>query len=215
MIDDVDLFAYLRQSPKIFIYLTTKCVLNCKHCYLGHRLQRDKRFCSSDVLNILDLFSELDGEKDVTFLGGEPVLYPEINKILQCAKGNSYYVRLDTSGFYSKKTLDLINLKSVDQISFSLDGSSAEIHDAIRIPGSFNRVIDNIYVAKEKGCKVRITMTVMKQNLSDVVKVAKLIRNLGVSLLNLHLLLHLFSFYVLHFLPRFFICSLWSFYYNC
>lgn len=183
-----NLIEIITHIPKLFIYLTTKCNMHCKHCYLGSRLKEDLRFSPNDVINILDIFSEFRGKKDVTFLGGEPTLYHDINKILKYARDMGYYVRLDTNGFYNIYIMQRIKLKYVDEINISLDGSVPNIHDSIRIHGSFESAIQNIKYLISIRKNVRVITTVMKPNLLNVPKLAKVVENLGVSNLNLHLL---------------------------
>ena len=158
------------------------------HCYLGVRLKQNLKFHPNEVINILEIFSGVAGEKDITFLGGEPTLYPDINKILKYAKDMGYYVRLDTNGFYNIHIMQRIKSEYIDEISISLDGSAPNIHDNIRIHGSFESAIQNIRYLKSIGKNVRVITTVMKPNLLDVPKLAKVVEDLGVSTLNLHLL---------------------------
>ena len=183
-----NLLEIITHTPKLFIYLTTKCNMHCRHCYLGFRLKQDLRFSPKDVINILSVFSKFPGKKDVTFLGGEPILYPEINEILKYARDIGYYVRLDTNGFYNTYIIQRIKLEYIDEISISLDGSVSNIHNYIRTPGSFELAIQNIRYLKNIGKNIRIITTVMKPNLSDVPKIAKFVEDLGVTTLNLHLL---------------------------
>jgi len=180
-----DVLEIITRAPKLFIYLTTKCNMYCRHCYLGFRLKQDLKFHPNNVINI---FSGVAGEKDVTFLGGEPTLYPEINKILRFAKERGYYVRLDTNGFYNTNLMQKMELEYIDEVSISLDGSTPNIHDTIRMPGSFESVVQNIKYLKNIGKNIRVITTVMKPNLLDVLKIAKFVEDLGVNTLNLHLL---------------------------
>jgi MoaA/NifB/PqqE/SkfB family radical SAM enzyme len=183
-----NLLTFLKKIPKLFIYLTTKCNFDCHHCYLGERLKQPQEFGLEDVMNIIRLFSNFKGEKDITFLGGEPLLYSKIGDVLKYAKEMGYYVRVDTNAFLM--IVDILGnwLDYVDEVSISLDGASPEVHDSLRRKGSFNRVIKNIEKLKRKDKIVRVTTTVTNLNIHEILKLPFLLKNLGVDLLNLHLL---------------------------
>jgi len=185
---NIDILKFLKTIPKLFIYLTTSCNLNCKHCYLGNRLKQKIAFHQNAVINILDLFAQLNGKKEVTFLGGEPILYPGINNILKHAKKNGYYVRLDTNGFYDNRLLRKIDLDNIDEVSISLDGASSTTHDKIRAIGSYELTLGNIRYLKKVGKRVRVITTVMKPNLHEIPEIVELLNNMEVDLLNFHLL---------------------------
>jgi MoaA/NifB/PqqE/SkfB family radical SAM enzyme len=187
-INEESIFNFIKEAPKLFVYLTTRCNFNCLYCYLGNRLKQKLDFSLSDVINIINIFAELEGEKNITFLGGEPLLYRELGTLLKYAKEKRYYVQLDTNGFYSIRDALEGELDYIDEVSISLDGASPSIHDKLRVKGSFNRAIENIVYLKKKDKKIRATTTVTKLNLLEMPQIIELIRKLDIDYLNLHLL---------------------------
>ena len=51
----------------------------------------------------------------------------------------------------------------LDEITYSLDGPTAEINDAIRGYGSFDRCTNNMKQAKELGYNINITSCISKE----------------------------------------------------
>ncbi len=62
-------------------------------------------------------------------------------------------------------------------ISLSLDGSSAEIHDAFRgFPGVYARTLELWKIAHDIGLRVQINTTVSRHNVEDLASIARLLR---------------------------------------
>ena len=55
----------------IYIYITEKCQLHCRHCYLGQRLKRAATMPLGYIFQNLDIWKTLGGRK-LCILGGEP-----------------------------------------------------------------------------------------------------------------------------------------------
>lgn len=171
---------------EVFLYITYRCNLKCLHCYLGDS-KRQIDMPINDIEPLLRKSVSLGASK-ITFLGGEPTLHPLFPQFINIAKVLGFnYLRLDTNGQFNSAFLENSNLKFLNGISFSLDGIDPLTHGTIRSARNYYSVINNIKRAIELGYTVRVTMTINSLNLSQVEEMTQRMENMGVSVLNLHL----------------------------
>ncbi len=171
----------------VFLYMLNNCNFECKHCYMGEKINFD-RLSFNEIKSILTQTFEL-GAKHIIFLGGEPTLHPDILKAIRFAKKIGFNkICVDTNGSFPIKFLDDSNFKLIDVLSFSLDGYNKELHDNIRIKGSFDEIIKKIIFSKEKGFFVRVTTTINSINYSSVLNLIDLLESLNVDELNFHII---------------------------
>ncbi len=190
-------FTYLKnisnKSPEmwfknIYLYITKKCQLNCKHCYLDKRLKRGFGMSKEKVFCHLEFWRKLGGEK-ICFLGGEPTLHSDFEEIVKRANDLKYkIITFDTNGFNST-VLKLTSLLPSDlsYIQVSLDGGTAESNDLIRGKGMFNVVLKNIEKLCTRGFDVRIICTVNKKNVLDCLNILDIADKIGVTLVKYHI----------------------------
>lgn len=186
---------------QVFVYLTSRCQLRCRQCLYKPLLTSNYDDLSYKVLiELLSIFKNYGAFK-LSFLGGEPTLYHDMNAgkrfpdiIAEGKKLGYTLVRADTNGQFDQALLLNDNFKKLDELTFSLDGSTAEIHDAIRgKDGVFSKCVIRIRQAVQLGYRVQITMCVHKGICNDVKTGIYHIENmihfcdsLGVHSLNFH-----------------------------
>jgi Fe-coproporphyrin III synthase len=173
-------------EPFIFLYITEKCQLRCKHCYMGDRLYHPQEMDFNEIVKILKYFKVL-GHYKLYLLGGEPSLHPKIKEIVLSANEIGYEVVLTSNGQFDSKMLQKFNPKTVHSFSFSLDSCDEAVHDQIRGKGTFKRLIKNIKETQDKGFQVRLICTVSKMNLEkslDLIDFCS--KQLGADMLSYH-----------------------------
>ena len=81
------------------------------------------------------------GTAGVGFTGGEPMLRDDLFELLQACHRLGMHAHLNTDGFRVAESAPALLATGVRSINVSLDGPTAEIHDAARRrPGSFETV---------------------------------------------------------------------------
>ncbi|MEK9135446.1 MAG: radical SAM protein [Patescibacteria group bacterium] len=173
-------------EPFLFLYITNQCQLSCKHCYMGKRLHNGQIMPAENVERILKLMRVLYGHYKVYLLGGEPTLHPELDKILKICKRENYLVVLTSNGLVSESAWNKILPGHIDSLSFSLDGSSREIHEFLRGKNTFSPLIESIKDARGRNFKTRIICTINKKNVADVPNIINLASDLQIDLLSFH-----------------------------
>lgn len=134
------------------------------------------------------------GATRITLLGGEPTLHPRLPMMIQCATNVGYRVSVTTNGVCSSQRLAAILDSGLHGISFSLDGSTAQIHDALRPSPSgrstFHLTLESMRQAvhhrSECGYSVSVNHTIYPRNFHDTEAMIRLSARLGADYIRLH-----------------------------
>lgn len=172
----------------IYIYITEKCQLHCKHCYLGERLKKETMMPKKEVFDNLVFWKRIGGRK-LCFLGGEPTLHPHFEEIVKYANKLGYEkVTMDTNGLQiALNKLSNLDYTDFSYIQISLDGGSSLTHDSIRGDNTFNTVLNTIKELRKRKFDIRIICTVNRHNIKDCLNILSIADNLGVSLVKYHI----------------------------
>ncbi|AGL14510.1 hypothetical protein L083_1000 [Actinoplanes sp. N902-109] len=112
------------------------------HCYTESGRRPSRRLGRADLLRVTAALIELRPQA-VVLAGGEPLLLPEIFDIAAELRRNRIGAIVYTSGWGLTAALAERLLRSFHQVVVSVDGATAEVHDAIRRrPGSFDQALD-------------------------------------------------------------------------
>ncbi|MFH1654659.1 MAG: adenosyl-hopene transferase HpnH [Pseudomonadota bacterium] len=118
----------------------------------------------------------------ISVCGGEPLIYREIGELVEAllAKGKVTY--LCTNGWSLKEKIDLFEPHPLFNINIHLDGLS-KTHDAIvEKKGAFDRAIDGILAAKERGFTVCTNTTIYKQtDIKEIVALFDMLEQVNVD----------------------------------
>lgn len=171
----------------VYLYITEKCQLRCGHCYMGDRLEHGQFMPSEEVTRQLHYWRRMGGDK-LTLLGGEATLHPDFENIVAYANGLGYEkVILTTNGLKSAlRKLTRMQPQSFAYVQVSLDGGSAESHDAIRGEGTYDIASATTVELCKMGFDTRVICTVNKRNIGDCLQLLPFADEAGVSLVKYH-----------------------------
>lgn len=95
------------------ILLTEVCVRSCPYCFAKQFMEgaKDRDFISKNNLIYIADFLEKSGIKDVSLLGGEPLLHPEAADYIEYLIGRDFTVVVFTSGIFVNKKFDTFTNK--------------------------------------------------------------------------------------------------------
>ena len=166
--------------------LTHKCNVFCKHCYNNsgtHNTYKDamtpekwKQFCHYIV--------EKGGIFECIISGGEPLLLGnDLFDIMDILHEDGTYFLLITNGFLlTEEKVKKLAKYHYKWIQVSIDGATAEYHDAFRQKnGSWNRAVNGAFMVSSAGIPLTIAHSVSAQNLNDVDAMCDLAYELGAS----------------------------------
>jgi MoaA/NifB/PqqE/SkfB family radical SAM enzyme len=170
--------------PRIGLHLTNRCQLDCAHC-LRDPGQKPLDLPLDVARQVIEEAHRLYGIRHVSLTGGEPTLYPELDGLLSILSRTGWTWDIVTNGYgFATRLLPLIPTASprrdaLSRVLISLDGATAETHDAIRGEGSFREATAAMGVCSAMGIPFGAQMTVHAQNVSSIEDVALLVAGLG------------------------------------
>jgi len=172
---------FARQNKRVHLTITGRCNLRCAHCGTVGSLHKNDALAASDVRSIVDQLAEVR-QSSIAITGGEPLLRKDIVEIVQYSAERTKTI-LSTNG--TLITQDIARRLGPLPITFqvSLDGATAEVHDAIRGVGEFSRALNGIKLLQENGAgaNVEICRTIMGQPEDDFEALLELGECLGVG----------------------------------
>ena len=175
----VELFNKKKTPPWAIIELTDQCNFNCIWCYANSG-PKGQHMNKKKVEKIIKAFAD-SGIIQITFSGGEPLLYPYIKEAIKIAKDYGMIIHMNTNGYLLTKKLakELYKL-GLTQVQINIDSLNPEIHDRIRgRKGSFNRAVQALKNAKDAGL-ICVSQTVLtKQNENEIIDIFKFARSIG------------------------------------
>jgi MoaA/NifB/PqqE/SkfB family radical SAM enzyme len=164
--------SHFRNVKQVFLYLTDHCNLSCTQCYYRPWLRSSgTEELGIEVIRALLTKCRTLGAEKLSLLGGEPLLYglsgvnPRIGAVIRLAHDLGFqYIRLVTNGLLLGGALAAPDMRLLDEISLSIDGDCAEIHDSLRGQGSFAKAISAMQLAIASGFTVHVTTCVHTGN---------------------------------------------------
>lgn len=173
--------SFSKNASNIFFHILTQCNLACRHCYINKNQHGIRSVSREEMEAWLTLFAHRSPEANVIFLGGEPTLHPDLAFGVKKARELGYNsITIDTNGYLFHDILSKISPQDVDFISFSLDGATEKVNDAIRGKGSYETCVKGIRAAIAKGFCTSLIYTVSEENLAELDKMPPLLADLGI-----------------------------------
>jgi SynChlorMet cassette radical SAM/SPASM protein ScmF len=169
---------------QIYFYLTEGCNLRCRHCWIAPKYQSEaNQYPALD----LDLFKSIIeqgkplGLIGVKLTGGEPLLHPQLNEILEHIRTEDLSMTLETNGVLCTPELAEKMAACKDPfVSVSLDGADAGTHEWVRgVNGCFDEAIEGLRNLVNAGFRPQLIMTIMRHNKDQMESVVRLAERLG------------------------------------
>ena len=114
------------ELESIAIEVTTNCNLRCKHCCIAAGSLPITNIRKESCFKIID-WAEKNNIKEITFTGGEPLLYPDIMEVLSYSRAHfTGNIELITNLTMLTEKMVSVITDTVDHISISLDGYDEE-----------------------------------------------------------------------------------------
>ena len=170
-------------SRTIGVQLTTRCNLQCVHCYVN---------APSNDLSVATFTRIAQQACDadcacMDFTGGEPTCHPQLSEILRTLCVHDLSCTFVTNGWSFPETFPLLASyqRQVRHVSFSLENASADLHDQCRGQGSFDRVLHAAELCAQANMPFGFRMTVTRANLDALPAMLALAEARGASALAL------------------------------
>jgi AdoMet-dependent heme synthase len=173
------------------INLTNRCNLRCDFCSATPFHHTDKHG-ELTLPELSSLFEQIDdmGVFLVRLAGGEPLVRSDIKEILADAGRRAFDKVVLTNGvFLDDEMVATLVDGGVGSVSISIDGPTAELHDAHRgVAGTFDRVMANLPRLQRAGLPFGAMSTVTAHNCDRMIDIVRFLDGRGFRGVNFILL---------------------------
>lgn len=164
---------YEERPLLIYWELTRACELACRHCRAEAIPWRDPRELSTvEGLALLDRLAAFGPPlPHLVLTGGDPLQRPDLFDLIAAARERGFSVALTPSGTYAltEGVIRRLQAAGVWMLALSLDGATAERHDALRgVPGSFEGTVRAVRWARAAGLPVQVNTLVCAETVGDL-----------------------------------------------
>ncbi len=171
-----ELWAYERAPMIIYWELTNACGLACRHCRATAQPEPAAgELTTSEAIAVLDdiVRFSADGEPlpHLVMTGGDPLKRADLADLVAAAKERGIGVSLApaVTPLLTRETIFWMKEIGIQAISLSLDASSAEYHDGIRmVAGTFDATLTALDHAGEAGLPVQVNTLVTANTAADL-----------------------------------------------
>jgi AdoMet-dependent heme synthase len=163
--------------------LTRSCPMRCVHCRAAAgNGPFPGEFTTGEALRFLDNVASF--AKPILILtGGEPMLRPDFLELARAAADRGLRpVAAPCGALVTEDACRQMKQAGIERISLSIDGATAESHDAFRgVPGAFAQVTAAARAARATGLEFQINSTITRRNARDLPRLLELALELGAS----------------------------------
>lgn len=173
---------FSRNPMLVYWEMTQACGLACKHCRAeampqAHPLELKTPESMAFLNQLVDFGDPLP---HLILTGGDPLSRSDLFPLIDYACGLGLEVSITPSATPLLTNDAITNLKEhgIQSLGLSLDGSTAEKHDAIRaVPGTFERTMEAARHAGRLNLPIQVNTLVADENAADLPAIYHLLKN--------------------------------------
>ncbi|MHA7966004.1 TIGR04053 family radical SAM/SPASM domain-containing protein [Paenibacillus sp. CAU 1782] len=183
------------QYPFIVIWEVTRaCALKCLHCRAEAQYRADPRqLTTEEGKALIDDIAAMEEQPLFVFTGGDPLMRPDLFQLAEYAikeKGLPVSMTPSATPKVTRSAIEKAKDVGLSRWAFSLDGSTAEIHDHFRgTKGSYDMTMRGIQYLQEYQIPLQVNTTVSRYNLHDLEAISRKVKEMGVVLWSLFFLI--------------------------
>jgi pyruvate-formate lyase-activating enzyme len=180
-------------------HVTSECSQECPYCWgpVGFKHPVD----TATAVMVLRKM-RASGVRRVVFTGGDPLHRADLGELLWAAHDIGLEVALSTTGDQLTEEFLALHAPVIDLITLPLDGSNEEVNSQTKRPGHFDAIMRALaLLARYPKVDVKISTTVTRMNLDDVLNIARLVDRWARSVSN-RVYFNLFQTFPRSMLPR-------------
>lgn len=156
----------------LIIHLTNACANKCPYCY-AYTEDKVKHAETENIYKLLNIISEAN-ISNVSFLGGDPVLHPDIFNFIKYAKN------LDLKVSLMSNTMEISNVKFEELVKYvstfeaTILGQSEFEHDNFcKNRGAYKKLVNNLKKLTMLNAKIGIAINIIPNNADSIYNMIK------------------------------------------
>ncbi len=172
------------RTPFVAIWETTRaCDLACRHCRAEAISQPlPGELSTAEGIALLEDLAGM-GTPICVLSGGDPAKRADLLQLIR--RGKELGMRMATipaaTPLLTRELVRGLRDAGLDQMALSLDGPTAEVHDAFRgVPGAFDHTMRGARYAREEGLPLQINTVFSAYNWDRFEEMSAIVRDLGV-----------------------------------
>ena len=178
-------YVYARAPMLVYWEMTNACGLACRHCRASAMAERSPLELSlEEGERLLDDITGFGRPyPHIVFTGGDPLLRPDLVDLVEAAteRGIGCSLAPAATGLLTRAAFDRLKAAGIQNISLSLDGSTAEIHDGFRgVAGTFATTLESARFAREVGLPIQVNTLITDETLPDLPAIYELMTTLDI-----------------------------------
>ena len=164
--------------------LTYRCPLHCPYC--SNPVDHDREVLDPSIWElVVDDAAEL-GVVQLHLTGGEPLLYPDLERLVCRARSCQLYTNLVTSGIpLERERLVVLVAYGLDHVQLSFQDADQAASDVIAGARVFERKLEVARWVKELGLPLTMNVVLHRANIAHVPELVELAEHIGADRLEL------------------------------
>lgn len=175
--------------PVLGVTVTENCNLRCPTCL--YLLENPEQFKNKniDVIKFSETLKKYNKKniiKKIFLTGGEPLLHPNIEKIIEVCKQNKLQIFVATNGINVKKNLTV--LKDTDNVNVSIDAYDYESYKKYRggTQKQFDLLIEGLKTLEENNVKFSVSFLLSLENIFGIDKMINFASKFKTDIVSFH-----------------------------
>lgn len=174
-----------RNMPNLMSFaVNDQCNAACDYCSFYSAVEERGR----DVLTLEQAAKLIADAQDLgvsvfNFVGGEPLMRPDLPQIIESVDKDRSTTLLFTNGWFLEERVGELKRAGLDSIMVNINASTAEEHDKRHhTPGGFSRAIQGIRQARKLGFSTGFAVTMTPDRFQDgeLGRIVELAKDVGV-----------------------------------
>ena len=165
------------------LQLTSFCNFSCHWCYshetsFGRNISMGRRELRSIIDKLMDC-----GVAQVTFGGGEPLLYEDLLHWVYFLSSRGIIVHINTNSYFlDEETVKKLADSGLNQIQSNIESDIPGVHDSVRgKKGAFQRVLSAAELSRRYGINFVSQTVVTRDNMDRLLDIVKFARRNGIE----------------------------------
>lgn len=166
-------YAFHRAPRMIYWEMTRACDLACRHCRAEAIAHRDPLELTTDEARTMleEIVAFGEPHPHVVCTGGDPLKRPDVLDVIACgtALGLGMSLAPSATANLTPDVIGTLRAAGMQSMSLSLDGSTAERHDAFRgVPGCYEATLQSARWVRELQIPLQLNTLVTADTIDDL-----------------------------------------------